>query len=131
MRPSVSVLTRRLARTVGIEQAVQVDDKITHVRVIDGLLRFRLPGDIGAGIIRKDADDLDLVEIFELGAAEFGHLAAEHEMEQLFCRYIFGHDMNPWLYPLKKPRRTLCGFSDRSRVCANSCNPGITRTRIA
>jgi len=59
--------------------------------VIDGLLRFRLPGGLGAGIVRVNTDDLDLVEVLELGAAEYDQFAAEHEMEELFCRYMIGH----------------------------------------
>src|SRR4029079_17080814 len=72
--------------SLGIEQSMKVNDKVAHVRVVDGLLRLRLPGDIGAGIIRIDADDVDLVEILELGAAELGEFAAEDEVQQLRFR---------------------------------------------
>src|SRR4029078_2217806 len=76
----------RAPSSLGIEQSVQVNNEIAHVRVVDGLLRFRLPGDVGARIIRVDAEDLDLVEILELSASELGELAAQDEMQKLrFC----------------------------------------------
>src|SRR5581483_4931984 len=74
---------RRPPRALGVVQAVQVDDEVAHMRVVDGLLRLGLPGDIGTGVIRVDADDVDLVEIAELVAAEFGEFAAEDQMQQL------------------------------------------------
>src|SRR5512144_170344 len=76
----------RATSSLGIEQSMKVNDEVAHVRVVDGPLRLRLPGDIGAGIIRIDADDVDLVEILELGAAELGELAAENEVQQLWFR---------------------------------------------
>src|SRR5262245_24905198 len=84
----------RATSSVGIEQSVQVNDEIAHVCVIDGLLRFRLPRDVSSRIVRVDADDVDLVEILELGAAELGELATEDEMQQLryrcgqICRHV-------------------------------------------
>jgi len=35
------------------------------MRVVDGLLRLGLPGDMGGRIVGVDADDLDLIEILE------------------------------------------------------------------
>ena len=58
-----------------------MNDEIAHVGVVDGLLRFGLPGDISAGIIREDADDVDLVEVLEFPTAEFGEFAAKNEMQ--------------------------------------------------
>lgn len=63
---------------------MQVDDKITNVGIVDSFLCSGLPGDIGAGIVRKDANDVDLVEILEFAATELGEFAAEDEMQQLF-----------------------------------------------
>src|SRR6186713_973434 len=101
----------RATSSLGIEQSVQVNDEITHVRVVDGLLRFRLPCDVGARIVRVDADDVDFVEILELRTSELGDLAAEDEMEQLrfrcgrICRHrsICGSISG-------KVRSTLCEF---------------------
>ena len=63
---------RRTALLLGIEQPVQVDDEIAHLRVVDRLLRLGLPGRIGGRVVRIDADDVELVEILELGAVEAG-----------------------------------------------------------
>ena len=56
---------------------MQVDDEIAHMGVVDSLLRFGLPRDVGGRIVRKDADDIDLFEIPEFVAAEFGQFAAQ------------------------------------------------------
>src|SRR5581483_9781878 len=71
---------------------MEVNDEIAHMRVVDGLLRLGLPSHIGARIVGIDADDVELVQILELGAAEFGKLAAEHQMQQLFLGWVCGHD---------------------------------------
>ena len=56
---------------------MQVNDEIAHVGIVDSLLRLGLPGDIGAGIVRKNADDVDLFEILEFASAELSQLAAK------------------------------------------------------
>src|SRR5262249_22810922 len=66
----------RPTSSLGIEQSVQVNDEIAHVGVVDGLLCFRLPCDVGTRKVRVHADDVDLVEILELCASELGELAA-------------------------------------------------------
>src|SRR6476619_219720 len=101
----------RATSSLGIEQSVQVNDEITHVRVVDGLLRFLLPCDGVTRILRVDADDINLVEILELCASELGELATEDEMQQLrfrcgqICRHgsIYGSISG-------KVRSTLCEF---------------------
>src|SRR5262249_33420799 len=66
-----------------IEQPVQMHDEIAHMGVVDGLLRLRAPRRKGGGVIGIDADEVELVQILELGAVELRELAAEHEMQQL------------------------------------------------
>src|SRR5262245_21120491 len=44
------------ARQLRIEQAVDVDDEIAHLRIVDGLLRRSLPRLVGFGIVGVDAD---------------------------------------------------------------------------
>src|SRR5262245_37854419 len=78
-------------RGLRIEQPMQVNDKIAHLRIVDGHLRLGLPGRVGAGIVRENADDVELVEILELGAVEPAQLAAEYKMKQLLARGDFGH----------------------------------------
>src|SRR6187455_2622628 len=78
----------RATSSLGIEQSVQVNDEITHVRVVDGLLRFRLPCYVGTRIVRVDADDINLVEILELCASELGELATKAGCKH--CGFVWG-----------------------------------------
>ena len=54
-------------------------DEITHLRVVHRRLRLRLPRGIGAGIIGKDADDVEGIEIMKLHFLDTGEFAAENE----------------------------------------------------
>ena len=65
-----------------------MDDEIAHLRIVDGLLRLRLPGGVGGRVVRIDADDVELVEVLEFGAVEVRQLAAEDEMQQLAVRRL-------------------------------------------
>ena len=60
---------------------MQVNDEVAHMGVVDGLLRFGLPRDVGGRVVRKDADNIDFFEIPEFVAAEFGQFAAQYEMQ--------------------------------------------------
>jgi len=60
---------------------MQMDDEIAHVGVIDSLLRLGLPGDIRTGVVRKNADDVDFLEVLEIIDAKLGQFAAENEMQ--------------------------------------------------
>ena len=42
---------------------MQMDDKVAHMGIVDGLLRLALPGGQRRLIVGKDADDIELVEI--------------------------------------------------------------------
>ena len=66
-----------------VEQPVEVNHEIAHVRVVDGLLGFRLPSRMRRRIVGIDADDVDLVEVLERDVFEIGQLAADDEMKQL------------------------------------------------
>ena len=70
-----------------VEQAVHVNDEIAHLGVVDGALRLGLPRRISAGIVRIDADDVELVEILELGLRHAVELAAKDKMKQLLSRF--------------------------------------------
>lgn len=78
-----------------------MNDEIAYVGVVDSVLR--LPGDISAGIIRKDADDVDLVEVLKFATAEFGEFAARNEMQQLFFLVVSSAVMSRSL--VDAPRR--------------------------
>src|SRR5688500_18849249 len=77
---------------IRVEQTMHMHDEITHLGVVDGALRGTFPGVIGLFVIRKNADDVEIIGVFELGAAEILEFAAEYEMQKLLgwsCR--FGH----------------------------------------
>jgi hypothetical protein len=75
----------------GVQQPMQMDDEIAHLGIVDGLLRLRLPGGVGAGIARIDADNVEAVEVLEFGGIELVQLAAKHQMEQLLLPGGVGH----------------------------------------
>ena len=63
-----------------LEQAVEVDDDIFHLGVVDGALGVAAPGVERAGIIGKEADEVDRGEV-EVEALRILDPAAEDEME--------------------------------------------------
>src|SRR4051794_23529886 len=69
-----------------LEQAVQVDDEIAHLGVVDARLGLCLPSRIGAGVVRIDADEVEPGEVLEAHAREVRELAAEDEVEELLLR---------------------------------------------
>ena len=71
-----------------------MDDEVAHVGIVHGLLRLRLPGRMGGGVVGKHADDFDLVEVLERGVFEIDQLAADDEMKQLRLGTIW-HDGFP------------------------------------
>ena len=74
-----------------IEQPVEVDHEVAHVGVVHGLLRLRFPRRMGAGVIRVDADDVDLVEVLERDVFKVGQFTADDEVKQLLRGAIW-HD---------------------------------------
>ena len=48
------------------DQVVQMDNKITHLRIVDRSLRLCPPRCIRASVIGVDADEIELFGIFEL-----------------------------------------------------------------
>src|SRR5690606_30839284 len=52
-----------------VQQAVQVDDEVAHMRIVHGLLRGAAPGLVRRLVIGIDADDVELGEIDELDPA--------------------------------------------------------------
>ena len=75
------VLTRRVL--TWIEQPMEMDDKIPHMRVVHGLLRLRLPGGVSVRVIREQPDNFYLSEIIEGRVLKVGQFAADDEMKQL------------------------------------------------
>src|SRR4029453_14284544 len=77
-----ALVTARLVLLLRIGQPVHVDNKIAHVGVVDGLLSLCLPGRIGRRVVRKDADDVELVEVLEFDVSEILELAAKNKMKK-------------------------------------------------
>ena len=76
---------------IGVEQPVEMDDEIAHLRIVDRALGLGPPGRVRGGIVRIEADDLDVVEILEGVVLEVDKLAADDEMKQLLRGTIW-HD---------------------------------------
>src|ERR1700732_2811133 len=60
-----AVFSTRLRFLIRVEQPVEMDDEIAHLRVVDRALRLGPPGGVGRRIIRIEADDLDVVQVLE------------------------------------------------------------------
>jgi len=63
---------------------MHMHDEVSHVGIVDGALRLRLPGRVGGGVVRIDADDVELIDVLEGDVATFSSSPPKHEMEQLF-----------------------------------------------
>src|ERR1700682_5038881 len=72
---------------------MHVDDEISHMGVVNGLLRLGPPGRISGGVVRINANDIELIDILEFGPLQIGELAAEDEMEQLSAGMLIRHDL--------------------------------------
>jgi hypothetical protein len=74
----------KLPVPVRVEEFVHVDDEISHMRIIDGLVRFCAPSFFRRGVIGKDADNIERVQVAEVTGLKVVKLAAEHHMQELF-----------------------------------------------
>src|SRR5215203_1939107 len=98
MRVGIRCAYRRsmsAAINVRVEQPVQVDDKISHMGIVHGLLCLALPSCICRGVVRVDADDVETFQVPELMAAELSEFAAEYQMRQLWTDGLVRHRKNP------------------------------------
>jgi hypothetical protein len=66
-----------------VKQPVKMNDEISHLGVIDGLLRPCPPGRVGRRVVGKQAYDFNLRKILERVVLEIGQFAAKDEMQQL------------------------------------------------
>ncbi|CAK06398.1 conserved hypothetical protein [Rhizobium johnstonii 3841] len=62
---------------------MHVDDEVAHMRIVDRLLRLRLPGRQRRGIIRENADNIETLQVTELDVIEAFQFAAKNEMQKL------------------------------------------------
>src|ERR1700733_11839475 len=74
----------------GLEQAMQMDDEIAGLGAVDRRLRLGAPGSLGAGVIGKDADNIELPGITKFVAFERFQYAAEHQVQALRLCLVFG-----------------------------------------
>src|SRR5690606_18774154 len=77
-----AALSRR--RQFRFQQPVQVNDHVLHLGIVHRALRPGAPGLFGLAVARKDADDVDGLEVLELERLRIGHPAAHYEMQELF-----------------------------------------------
>ena len=70
-------------RRAGIEEPVQMNDEVAHVRIIYRRLRLGLPGRVRARIVREDSHDVELGKIPEIRAVERLEFTPEYEVRQL------------------------------------------------
>ncbi len=60
-----------------------MNDEIAHAGVVDTRLRFALPGVVGGGVVRIDADNIKRRQIGEANALDILKFAAEDQMKEL------------------------------------------------
>src|SRR3954466_11120231 len=85
------------AVAVGVEQPMQMHDEVTHMRVVDGLLRLGLPRGVGGGIVGIEAEHVETVEILTLMPREVGECAAKNEKRQLGTNRVWRNRTSPRL----------------------------------
>src|SRR5262249_27630967 len=86
-----------------VQEPMHVDDEVTHVGVVHGLLGLGLPGRVSRRVVWIDSNDIELLEVLEFEVAKTLELAAEDEMEQL----LVGHG-NPSPVSNISPIPRLC-----------------------
>ena len=60
-----------------------MNDKITHLRVVNSSLRLCSPRRVSARVIGVDADDVKFFEIFEFHIGYTAEFTAEYKVKQL------------------------------------------------
>ena len=98
-----------LRRQVGFEQPVEVDDHIAHLCVINRFLCLASPRIFGAGIIGKDTNEVDLLQINERKCAGIADATAHHEVEFLHgLAFIRGRKVPGPVAKLRVARKRPC-----------------------
>jgi hypothetical protein len=64
-----------------VEQAMQMDNKIPYLSIIDCRLLFTAPGRERRGVVRKDADDIHIFDVFERPELGIRNPTAEHQVQ--------------------------------------------------
>jgi hypothetical protein len=66
--------------------------EVAHMGIVYGGQCLRLPSPMRGLIIGKYADNINVVEIAELGALKIEELASEYEVKQLFAAFVLHAD---------------------------------------
>ena len=117
---------RAFAFQLRLEQAVEVDDDIFHLGVVDGALGAAAPGVERAGIIGIEADQVDRVEV-EVEAARILDPAAEHQMELAHRAASVLAAADRLHRPLRRPSGRLGCESPRPAPCRRRGRAGPLR----
>src|SRR5690606_16559291 len=104
------------------KQAVEVDDEVAHMRVIDRLLRLGAPYRLRLGVVRIDADNVERLQIRELDLVRRRQFASEYEVEKLSL-FLLRHVASPLLLKLSD----LCRW-ERCRSAAPDTDLSGQRT---
>jgi len=105
-----------------VEQAVQVDDEVAHLRVVHRLLCAPFPDRMSGGVIGINADDVELRQILEREVFDARQLAPENKVQELFF-IVLGH-----VTPI--PARVLAGRTvHRHRTRPKRCHD-LDQTRM-
>src|SRR3954463_4877380 len=105
-----------------IEQTVQVNDEVAHVRVVDARLSLRLPSRVGRGVVRIDPDEIDLRKILEAHAREVRELSAKDEVKELTLR-LSAHVRVP--YGFERPNLPRTSRSQGQRGAVAGCGRAV------
>jgi len=62
---------------------MHMDDEITHMRIVDRLLRLALPSRQCRSIVGENTDNIEILEIPKLDTFEAFEFATEYEMQEL------------------------------------------------
>src|SRR6056297_226323 len=70
-------------RSLFIAQSMKIGNEIPHMGVVDRPLRLGFPGGVRAVVVGEHANDMDVVDIAELGAWRIDKFAAEIQVQAL------------------------------------------------
>lgn len=68
---------------IRIEQPMQVNDDVFHLRIVDSALRIRPPCRLGLGVVWENANNIELGGIFEIETARINNTAAKDEVKKV------------------------------------------------
>jgi hypothetical protein len=78
-----------------LEKPVQMNDEISHVSIIDRLLRLLLPSRSGGFEIGEDSHNIEVIEISKRHTVEISQFTAKNQMQQLCAFFVARHAFFP------------------------------------